>query len=241
MTDTNTAPVYQPDFARQAEHLCRLGAETGELAAALQVDEATISRWLDQHAAFTQAVARGRAHADAAVTTALFRRACGFEQRLTKWLREDGKMVARPYSREVLPDRQACIFWLQHRRPDLWGPPGARRASDASCVAKEQDARLESRAPSKPAESHAGEASSGNEAQDAGQLGRAADALMLNPTLTPDETLAASRSSDASCSGHDQDARQESRAPSTLAPAPLTPARSRQQQKWKRKQKRADA
>ncbi|HJQ58516.1 MAG TPA: hypothetical protein VJ890_16525 [Vineibacter sp.] len=186
---------YQPDFARQAEHLCRLGGEPADLAAAFRTDADTIADWLAMHPEFAQAVARGQAAADAAVTTALFRRACGFELRSVRWLREDGKTVAKTFTREVAPDRQACMIWLRHRRPDLWGRPrsaplAARRSSDASV------------APTAP------------------PLPVAPKPLM--------QVLGARHSSDASCRGEDQDARQESRAPSAPTPTPSSRAEPRE-------------
>jgi len=36
---------FQPEFAVQAEKLCRLGATDAELAHFFEVDEATINRW----------------------------------------------------------------------------------------------------------------------------------------------------------------------------------------------------
>ena len=148
------AAAYQPDFARQAEHLCRLGGEAADLAKAFDVDVETVADWLERYPDFARAVVRGQAAADAAVTAALLRRACGFELRTVRWLREDGKLVAKTFTREVAPDRQACITWLRHRRPDLWGAgrlkPGARRSSDASRASKDHDARQDSRASSTP-------------------------------------------------------------------------------------------
>ena len=120
MTAPATQSAYQPDYASQAEQMCRLGGCDSDLAAAFGVDEDTIADWREVFPDFDLAIARGAAAADAAVTAALLRRACGFEQRLVKWLREDGQLVAKTYSREVPPDRIACTFWLKNRRPDLW-------------------------------------------------------------------------------------------------------------------------
>ncbi|HJQ60981.1 MAG TPA: hypothetical protein VJ890_29020 [Vineibacter sp.] len=203
--------TYQPDYARQAEHLCRLGGEIADLAAAFEVGEDTIVDWLSAHPAFAQAVARGEATADGAVTAALLRRACGFELRTVRWFREDGKLVAKTFTREVPPDRQACMIWLRHRRPDLWGGNRrgqglrARRSSDAPCDTKDRNAQQQSRNSSMP------------------PLAVAREPMGY--------VLGARRSSDASCASDRLDARQQSRAPGERAwgqackPAPdATPA-----------------
>ena len=95
---------FQPEFAVQAEKLCRLGATDAELAHFFEVDEATINRWKHVQPDFRASLKRGKAEADGDVANALYRRAIGYEH--------DGKHYP--------PDPTSCIFWLKNRRPDLW-------------------------------------------------------------------------------------------------------------------------
>ncbi|HJQ56092.1 MAG TPA: hypothetical protein VJ890_04260 [Vineibacter sp.] len=249
--------AYQPDFARQAEHLCRLGAHVCDLAVALDVDEAAISHWIEAHAPFAQAVARGRAHADSVVTTSLFQRAKGMELPMVKWVREDGRMVAKTYSRHIPPDTKACVFWLQSRRPDLWG---RRRATPRKAAVND--------APVKP-DVHEAQMRPRHMAADDTEPAAPVNAAQDSQTRIdrPDETPQACLSSSGTCTGEDRDAQQESHVPGALGArhssdassdghgvtrdgscAPPTHAgavvrmgtESRQQWKWKRKQKRAD-
>lgn len=92
----------------------------GAAAAARQlgVSPATLSRERKRHPELDAALtppekAAGPALSDAAVETALFRRATGYRE-------ADGKPVA--------PDVRAAIFWLQNRRPELWSSRPAARA-----------------------------------------------------------------------------------------------------------------
>lgn len=113
---------YQPDFARQAEQLCQLGATDMEVADFFEVDVRTIYRWKHDYPEFCQALNTGKAAADERVTHALYQRAVGYEQDAVKIFMPAGAdaPVYAAYREKVAPDTTAAIFWLKNRRPDLW-------------------------------------------------------------------------------------------------------------------------
>ena len=99
-----------------------LGAATiNEIAAALGVSKTSVYDWAHQHKEFAEAIARVRRLADAAVESALRKKAIGYtveiaEQRVTK----DGDVVDLKKDVHVPSDTAAASFWLKNRDPDRW-------------------------------------------------------------------------------------------------------------------------
>ena len=80
---------YRPEFAEQARLLCLLGHTDKDLAEAFDVSEATVNNWKAAHPEFLEALARGRARADAKVAQSLYHRALGFKPlaSIVNWIR----------------------------------------------------------------------------------------------------------------------------------------------------------
>lgn len=115
-------PKYQPEYAAQAEKLCRLGATDQEVADFFEVDVRTIYRWKADHDAFCQALKAGKEIADERVERSLYQRAIGYEQEEVKIFMPAGaeKPVYAPFRAKIAPDTTAAIFWLKNRRSGEW-------------------------------------------------------------------------------------------------------------------------
>lgn len=111
---------YKPEYATQAEKLCRLGATDPDIADFFGVDVRTIHRWKHSYDEFCAALKRGKEVADEMVENSLFRRATGYSHDAVKIMQHDGAVIETPYTEHYPPDTTACIFWLKNRRPDLW-------------------------------------------------------------------------------------------------------------------------
>jgi hypothetical protein len=97
-----------------------LGATLQNLANALQVDDLTVSRWMDIPE-FGSAVREVRDDLDARVERSLFERAMGFEHASEKVFCNAKGEVSRADTRvKYAPDTQAAIFWLKNRQPKKW-------------------------------------------------------------------------------------------------------------------------
>ena len=111
---------YRPEFAKQAQGLCELGATDWELAKFFEVDTATIYRWRNYHKDFCGAVKAGKESADDRVERSLFGRSVGYSFESEKVFQFRGKVVRAKIVEHVPPDPGAAMNWLKNRRPEVW-------------------------------------------------------------------------------------------------------------------------
>lgn len=111
---------YKPEFAKQTEKLCELGATDEEVADFFEVSVRTVYRWQAQHAEFCHALKAGKVAADERVERSLYHKAVGYTFDSEKVFQFQGVVVRAPVKEHVPPDTTAAIFWLKNRRPDLW-------------------------------------------------------------------------------------------------------------------------
>ncbi len=113
--------------------LSRLGATDIELAEALEVGTATITRWMKSNNAFRLAVKEGKLEADMRVADSLFNRTQFHEFKKTipfkvkrveyadgKRVREIEEIVEKEVTEILTPDTTAIIYWLNNRRKLDW-------------------------------------------------------------------------------------------------------------------------
>jgi hypothetical protein len=112
--------TYKPENAEIARHACMLGATNETLAGRFEVCRRTIDNWIATIPEFSDAVRKGREVADEAVVGALFARATGMEQKMTKVFCYRGQPVMANYTVQLPPHVPACFFWLRNRRPWQW-------------------------------------------------------------------------------------------------------------------------
>ena len=117
---TGRPSSYKPEFAAQAEKLCKLGATDNDIAQFFGVNVVTVWRWKDAHPEFCNALKRGKDVADDLVEQSLFRRATGYSHDAVKIMQDKGAPVVVPYVEHHAPDTTAAIFWLKNRRPEQW-------------------------------------------------------------------------------------------------------------------------
>lgn len=111
---------YKPEYAIQAEKLCKLAATDIEIADFFEVDVRTIYRWKEAHEEFCQALKTGKDLADERVERSLFSRATGYEHGEVDIRVVNGEIVKTPIRKYYPPDTTAGIFWLKNRRKDQW-------------------------------------------------------------------------------------------------------------------------
>ncbi len=111
---------YKPEYAKQAEKLCILGATDIEVADFFHVSVATISNWKNDHKKFLEALKSGKAKSDDRVERSLYHRAIGYSFDSEEIFNNKGTIIRVPIRKHVPPDTTAMIFWLKNRRKDKW-------------------------------------------------------------------------------------------------------------------------
>jgi hypothetical protein len=111
---------YKPEYAAQAEKLCKLGATDIEIADFFGVERTTVWRWSQAHEEFCNALKAGKEVADERVERSLYARALGYTHDAVKIFNANGEALVVPYREHVAPDTTACIFWLKNRKPGEW-------------------------------------------------------------------------------------------------------------------------
>jgi hypothetical protein len=112
--------VYNPENAEIARLACMLGATNETLAERFEVSRRTIDNWIATIPEFGNAIRQGRQVADETVISALFSRATGMEQEMTRVFCYRGQPVTVNYTVQLPPETRACMYWLRNRRPWQW-------------------------------------------------------------------------------------------------------------------------
>jgi hypothetical protein len=111
---------YLPEYAEQAEKLCRLGATDFHLADFFGVASSTIHRWRGEYEEFAAATRIGKGVPDDRVERGLYERAVGYSYESEKVFQYQGEAVRVRVTEHVPPDPGAAINWLKNRRPGEW-------------------------------------------------------------------------------------------------------------------------
>lgn len=111
---------YKPEYVKQAEKLCKLGATDMEVADFFEVNVATLNRWKAEHQEFCASLKIGKVTADDRVERSLFARATGYEHDEVDIRVIGQEIVQTPIRKHYAPDTTAAIFWLKNRRPAEW-------------------------------------------------------------------------------------------------------------------------
>ncbi len=122
---------YKPEYAKQAEKLCLMGATDADLARFFECGENTLNVWKRKYPEFKVALKNGKDVADAQIVAALFHRARGYKHKATKVMQYKGNPVVVDVIERFPPDTTAAIFWLKNRQPGKWRDTQPQDGDDA--------------------------------------------------------------------------------------------------------------
>ena len=106
---------YTGAMCRRAYKLCLLNMTDEQLASALDIGGATLSRWKNEYPKFREAIKKGKVIADAEVGRALFQRATGYSHPEDKIFCTDGGVTRVKTIKHYPPDTAAAFIWLKNR------------------------------------------------------------------------------------------------------------------------------
>lgn len=131
---------YDPEYAKQAEKLCELGATDADLADFFDVAISTVCLWKTKHPEFSEALKVGKESADTRVERSLYQRAMGYTFDAVKIFMPAGAdaPVYAPYREHVPPDPTSMIFWLKNRKPGQWRDKSQQEVDLTVRASKEQ-------------------------------------------------------------------------------------------------------
>lgn len=111
---------YKPEYAKQALHLCKLGATDAEMAEFFGCSAPTLYRWQAEHEDFRKSIKLGKETPDARVERSLYQRAVGYSHPDVHVSNYQGEVTLTPIVKHYPPDVAAAFIWLKNRRPELW-------------------------------------------------------------------------------------------------------------------------
>lgn len=120
MKEMGRPPAYKKEYAKQATHLCKLGATDIEIADFFQVSVTTIANWKNAHKDFLDALKSGKSKSDERVVRSLYHRAIGYSFDSEEIFNGKDGVVRVPVRKHIPPDTTAMIFWLKNRRKGEW-------------------------------------------------------------------------------------------------------------------------
>ena len=110
-----------PEIEAKLFKLAAMGLTDKQLAAAVDISEATLNNWKTD-TQFLESLNAAKADEDGNVRRSLYQRAMGYKHMDTKMFydKDLGEVVAHEYVKHYPPDTTACIFWLKNRDPEQW-------------------------------------------------------------------------------------------------------------------------
>lgn len=108
-----------------------LGCTAEMIAAAMFIDQATITRWRNEHPMFNAAWLSGGDAADAIVAEKMYQKAIGYKMPVTKVFfdSKNGEVVEHDMVEHFPPDQKAIEFILTNKQRGVW-----RHRQDSSLV-----------------------------------------------------------------------------------------------------------
>lgn len=111
---------YKTSYNIQVFKLCLLGSTKEQIANFFDVHVDTITEWMNVYPKFSAAIKDGREKADATVANSLYKKALGYNKKITQKRYVHGKLITESKTEHIPADTTAAIFWLKNRSKAVW-------------------------------------------------------------------------------------------------------------------------
>jgi hypothetical protein len=112
--------AWRPEFAEQAFKYCLLGATDIQMAEFFGVSNQTFNNWKKKQPALVEALARGKAVANAEVAHSLYKQAIGYEVQEEILKVVGGKVERFTVTKHIPANNISAIFFLKNRDKTNW-------------------------------------------------------------------------------------------------------------------------
>ena len=99
----------------------RDGLTDEDIAKNVGIVTSTLYEWKKRFPVISEALKKSKEVADRIIENALYKRAKGYDQEVTKAFQYRGEPLIVKIVEHVNPDTTAAIFWLKNRQPQKWG------------------------------------------------------------------------------------------------------------------------
>lgn len=117
---TGPPEAYKDWMPRTVRKLCMLGCTDKQISEVLEIGARTLARYKQEIPEMRQAMAEGRALADAEVASSLYHRAIGYSHPEEKIFNNQGEILRAQTTKHYPPDTGAASLWLRNRQPENW-------------------------------------------------------------------------------------------------------------------------
>ena len=112
----------------------RNGLSNEQIASNIGISRKTLHEWTKKYEKLREVLKKDKETADIAVENAVFKRACGYTEKVRKHINVGGKLEEIEEEVHIPGDVKAQIFWLQHRKPEAWNAAPENMQEDVGGV-----------------------------------------------------------------------------------------------------------
>ena len=127
---------YKVSYNEDVYKLCLLNSTDKQIADILNISEATLNNWKQEHPKFLESIKEGKEKADSTIAESLYNRAKGYSHEDTHISNYKGEITTTEITKHYPPDTAAAFIWLKNRRPEKWRDKTEVKYSGSSLLEK---------------------------------------------------------------------------------------------------------
>ncbi len=112
--------LFLPDHLDQVRAIAMRGISEDMMSELFDISKRQMNLWKKQFPTFKEALEGGYTDADAAVLSALYQRAVGYQHDEEKIMQWDGEIIRADTVKHYAPDVPAIKLWLTNRQREHW-------------------------------------------------------------------------------------------------------------------------
>ena len=123
---------YKVSYNEDVYKLCLLNSTDKQIADILNISEATLNNWKQEHPKFLESIKEGKEKADSTIAESLYNRAKGYSHEDTHISNYKGEITTTEITKHYPPDTAAAFIWLKNRQG--WSDQPKEISKDISTI-----------------------------------------------------------------------------------------------------------